>query len=373
MRREPKPKNTSSHRAYRDALPAGIVAPMSDSLLGQVLADRYELREQQAEEMLGRVYLATDKSTGSLVHVKVLHPYLTQNPVKVRRFAREVTATRAVAHPNSVAVIDAGESGDLHWLVLEYFPTRSLQDVVEKDGPLDPARAVHITAQIASALSVAHKEGIVHRNLNPGTILLLDNARRDDFVKVRDFGLSRLQADEEGEGEDDGAALTMAGARIGNTFYMAPEYIEEQLVDPRGDIYALGCILTFMLTGRPPFTGRPAQVLDKHINERPTPVSRERSDLPPWLDDYIMRLLVKNPRQRPTADAVHEVLESKSGKALNAPPMLAVGADGKAIPPGPIERLLDNKMLLASIGAGILLVAGVATTGLAIGMWYFSG
>lgn len=347
---------------------------MSDPLIGQILADRYEIRQQDAEEMLGRVYLAQDRSTGSLVHVKVLHPYLTQNVEKVRRFAREVTATSAVRHPNSVSVIDHGESGDLHWLVLEHFPTKTLQDEVEKGGPITPARAVHIAAQVASALAAAHKEGIVHRNLNPGTILLLQNTRRDDFVKVRDFGLSRLQQeDEEGGDEDgDGGALTTAGARIGNTFYMAPEYIEEQLVTPRGDIYALGGILVFMLTGHPPFTGRPGQVLEKHLHERPTPVSKERNDVPPWLDEYILLLLGKDPQKRPGADAVHDTLQRNSPKRLDPPPLASVDASGNPIPPTAIDRLMDNKAAIAVVLVALLAVGGAFLLAVAAGVWFFA-
>lgn len=346
---------------------------MSDSLLGQLLADRYEIRAQHAEEMLGRVYLATDRKTGSLVHVKVLHPYLTQNVEKVKRFAREVTATRAVAHPNSVAILDNGQTGENHWLILEYFPTVSLQEIVDKDGPLTPERALHIGAQIAAALAVAHKEGVVHRNLNPGTILLLQNARRGDYVKVRDFGLSRLQSTDDEEDDEDGHALTSVGARIGNTFYMAPEYIEEQLVDPRGDIYALGGIFTFMLTGHPPFTGRPAQVLDKHMTERPKPVSKERDDIPPWLDELILVLLGKNPRKRPSADAIVESIKRNAAMDVSPPPLLAIDVEGNPIPLTPVEQAMEHKGKIAMVAAfavGLMLVAAV---GIGLGIWLVAG
>lgn len=344
---------------------------MSNDLTGQLLADRYEIREQRAEEMLGRVYLAKDRSTGGLVNVKVLHPYLTQNVEKVRRFAREVTATSAIRHPNTVAVIDHGESGDLHWLVLEYNPARSLQEIVEQDGPLPVDKAIHVSAQIASALGAAHREGVVHRNLNPGTILLLENARRDVYVKVRDFGLSRLQGGDEDE-DEEGHALTTAGARIGNTFYMAPEYIEEQLADPRGDVYALGCILYFMLTGHPPFTGRPAQVLDKHMNERPPLLSREVEQVPPWLDEFAYRLLTKNPNQRPTADTVRETLGRNTPKSLDPPPLLAIDSEGNAVPPSPVEQAMDNRVYIALAVGGAVVLMIVVVAAIASGIMLYA-
>jgi len=327
---------------------------MQDSLIGSTLGDRYQIRAHTSEEMLGRVYLATDTATGSLVHLKVLHPYLTENPEKVRRFAREITATNAVRHPNTVAVVDHGEADALHWLVLEYAPTQALADAIESGGQVSVERACHITAQVAAALAAAHKQGVVHRNLNPSNILLLQNARRGDYVKVRDFGLSRL------EGSSD---LTAANVRIGNTYYMAPEYIDRQEVDPRGDVYALGCILVFMLTGAPPFEGRPGEVLEMHITHRPPAISQRRAGLPSWLDALVASLLDKEPRNRPSAAGLAEQLARSTSQDLSPPPLLRLDAEGQPVPLTAVEHLLENKKRTALVAGGLLSAGSVLAAG----------
>jgi serine/threonine-protein kinase len=328
---------------------------MSDTLIGQKLGNRYLVLRHVAEEMLGRVCLAKDEETGALVQIKVLHPYLTQQPDKVRRVAREVSATSAVRHPNTLAVLDHGEDDANHWLVLEYMPAESVTDRIESSGPMSFEDVAHAMSQIAEALSAAHNEGVVHRNLNPGNILLLKNARSGVYVKVRDFGLSQLDT---GDDEDDDfkEQITTVGTRLGNSFYMAPEYIRDQQVEARSDVYALGCVAYFMLTGHPPFQGRPGQVLDMHLSHIPQPPSRERSELPPWLDELVLHLLNKDPNQRPTAAAVSQTLKRNVSQDLSAPPLLRIDAEGNAIPPTPVEKAVESKWMLMGIAGGFVAI-----------------
>ncbi len=331
---------------------------MTENIVGQTLGGRYSVVSHTSEEMLGRVYLARDTATGGLVSLKVLHPYLTENPEKVRRFAREITATSAVRHANSVAVVDSGETNALHWLVLEYLNARTLQEEIESLGKIPVARAIHIGAQIASAMAAAHQEGIVHRNLNPGNVLLLNNAREGDYVKVRDFGLSRLNDDGEG-----GHALTGTGARIGNTFYMAPEYIEESTVDARGDVYALGGLLYCMVTGHPPFQGRPGQVLEMHITEPPPPLVQECPDAPRWLSDLVIQLLAKDLNRRPQADAVHDALSKQAGSDLAPPQLLSLDAEGNVVPMTQVEKVVEKKWMVLG---GVLAMGAIGLVSLAL-------
>lgn len=322
----------------------------NDALLGQTLGDRYFVLEKTGEEMLGRVYTGRDTKQDRLVSVKVLHPYLAENPEKVRRFAREISATSAVRHPNSVQVLDYGEHQGQHFFVLEYLVGRTLQEILA-EGPMPVERAASIAAQIANALDAAHAEGVVHRNLNPHNVVLLENASRGDFAKVRDFGLSKL----EDAGEEDGHGLTATGARIGNTAYMAPEYIEDSVVSPQGDLYALGCLLFHMLTGRPPFEGKSGNVLMMHISNVPEVPSRLRAEVPGWMDKLVLHLLEKDPARRPhRGRIVSGALEQGVGRSLEAPKLHGISSQGEIV-----KTSSSGKAVMAG-GAAVVLLGGVA-------------
>lgn len=337
-----------------------------DPLLGQTLAGRYQVLDHAGEEMLGRVYKARDTRGGQLVNVKVLHAYLAENPEKVQRFAREITATQAVQHPGSVRVLDHGAHGDRHYLVLEYVRAQTLHDALQ-GGKMPVERAVWIAAQVALALDAAHEGGVVHRNLNPHAILLLENARIGDYAKVRDFGLSRL----DDEVDVGGEALTAAGARIGNSAYMAPEYIENSEVSPAGDLYALGCLLYHMLTGRPPFEGKSGQVLMMHVSSEPEAPSARVSEIPAWLDRVVLHLLEKDPARRPhRGRMVAGVLEQGVGRSLAPPPLDGIDPDGEIVraKPSPLSKnaLVATAAVALLLGGGFLLLVLVLVVALAV-------
>lgn len=202
---------------------------MSDELIGAELGGRYRVEQKVGDAMLGRVYSARSVEDGRLYHVKVPYANVAGNPEKSERFRRELEAMARIENPHTLRVIDTGIHDSVAFLVLEYLAATPLSDVLER-GPLKPARVAGIVAQIATACEAAHAAGIVHRNLSPQTILLLDNARDRDFVKVTDFGLSRIV---DADADEAGGVLTQAGTRIGNVSYMAPEYIEQDEVLPR--------------------------------------------------------------------------------------------------------------------------------------------
>lgn len=341
----------------REAVPAAIVAPMShDSLPGQTLANRYQVLEKIGEEMLGRVYKARDLQSDRLVSLKVLHPYLTENVEKVRRFAREITVTSSIRHPNTVQVLDYGEHGAQHFFVLEYLRGTPLEDLL-KEGPLPFERAVAVAAQIASAMDAAHAQGAVHRNLNPQNVLLLDNAQ-GDYVKVRDFGLSKLDSGDDGDGHD----LTGTGARIGNANYMAPEYIEDGQVSAQSDLYSLGCLLYHMLTGKTPFEGRPGQVLMMHISNRAEHPSRVAQGVPSWVDKVVAHLMDKEPKRRPhRGRVVVGALEQGIGRSLEPPELQPLDRDGEIVVRSlASKRVAVNGKTVAMVAAGL---AGVVLLG----------
>lgn len=302
----------------------------TDPLVGHTLAGRYVIEGLVREEGLGKVYDAVLLPARQPISVKVLHPNLVEDKEAFGRFGREMMATAAIQHPNTIEMLDFGEHrGIFHFIVLERFQARSLGEElgVWKQLPVD--RVASIAAQIASALITAHGENIVHRNLTSDNVLLLDNAIDGDFVKIRDFGMARLH-DAEGNVDDDISDVT---TRVGTVSYMAPEYIDTGMVDPRGDLYALGCLMYEMLTGAPPFVGRQGEVLEAHMRDVPPPPS-SRVPVPLWMDALVATLLEKDPLKRPrNAAEVLTALQRGSGKRLD-PPQLAREPQPRPMPRG---------------------------------------
>lgn len=336
-----------------------VPMPLTSSLIGLVLNERFRIEEKIGEELLGSVFLATDEHPDQhqrKVMVKVLHPHLTGNPEKFARFAREITATDMVRHPNTVGVVGWGQHLELYYLVLEHVVAHPLADELAK-GPMPVERAAHIAAQVAAAVGAAHQEGVVHRNLSPHNVLLLENASKGDFVKVRDFGLSKLES---GDSDDGNTNLTQAGARVGNTHYMAPEYVEGGNVHPKGDLYAVGALFFHMVCGRPPYEGRAADVLTAHIAD-PVPVPRSiKPDLPPWTDQAVAQLMAKKPKDRPGGYQAVQMLEGYVGHSLAAPELLEVRHDGTIVRPSKAPAVAAGIAGMAMIAAGLSLIALLA-------------
>lgn len=267
--------------------------PAIDDIIGKRFAGRFEVEAFLEEGGMGRVYRARQVGMDRAVALKVLLPELAADDELVKRFHREMRATTAIEHPNTVRVYDYGtaEDGQL-FLALEFLEGRSLDDVIADDAPMPPERVAQIGRGIARALAAAHHHGIVHRDLKPENVMLVDRYGRGDFVKVLDFGLARLT-----EGTED-EALTATGIRVGSPMYMAPEYVQEFVVTSQSDLYALGVLLYQLTTGRTPFRGRPYELLSKHVTEAPKPPS-QYAPVPAWLEELILKLLAKAPSDRP--------------------------------------------------------------------------
>jgi len=298
----------------------------NDPLIDSTVAGRYAVRAFAHDEALGRVYRAWDTHDERLVHLKVLAHEFANDSRKFERFGREITATFMVTHPNTVEVLDFGEDDGRLFLVLEFLVGRELSADLLR-GPLEPLRVASIGAQVAAAIGAAHQEGIVHRNLCPDNIFLLDNARSGDAVKVRDFGLSKLESAEATEG-----GLTTANTRMGVAAYTAPEYMSTGNFHLKGDLYALGAVMWHMLVGRPPFEGPIDQVLNAVMTSSPPPPSEEQPEVPPWLDELVGDLLAREPGDRPGAYKVVQRLEKGAGTQLTMPELLDLDADGQPIP-----------------------------------------
>jgi serine/threonine-protein kinase len=235
----------------------------------------------------------------------------------IARFEREVRATSRLTHPNTVSIFDYGRTRDgVFYYAMEYLDGLDLQRVVQEHGPLPPARVIYILAQIAGALSEAHRAGLVHRDLKPANVFLCDRGGQRDTVKVLDFGLVK----DTGPNNSD-PAQTELNVLIGTPTYLAPESIHSPAeVDARSDLYAVGAIGYFLLTGREVFQGASIVALCiAHLSEKPVrPSERIKREMPADLEALIMRCLAKQPEERPaTAAALRQALLACSVPAWN--------------------------------------------------------
>jgi serine/threonine protein kinase len=268
--------------------------------------------ERIGSGMMGTVFLCEDCRRNRLVAFKVLPSAIAQDRTARMRFVREARAGAAAWHRN-VVTIHSIEDGDPCYITMEYIDGCSLQRIVERCGPLEPARAAHYIAEVAAGLQSIHAQGIVHRDIEPGNILV----NRQGRVKIIDFGLARAVDDVDGPG----FITDYVDKCYGTGDYLAPEVAAGKTLQS-ADIYSLGATFYFCLTGQPPFgeRGTIAQKLDWHQNCRPTPIRSRRPEVRKDLAGVIDRMLAKDPRDRfPSTAAVVEALEPWQRKPV-APP-----------------------------------------------------
>jgi eukaryotic-like serine/threonine-protein kinase len=275
----------------------------------RVLSGRYELAHLVARGGMAEVYRARDQLLDRPVALKVLFPELSVDRSFVERFRREAQAAANLSHPNIVPVFDWGEDTGTYFIVMEFVDGRALSSILRTAGPLHPDRAAEIAADVAGALSYAHRHGVVHRDVKPGNVLITE----EGTIKVTDFGIARAVNTEE--------SLTQTGAVMGTATYFSPEQAEGMGVDSRSDIYSLGVVLFEMVTGRPPFLGdTPVAVASKHVREHP-PAPREiNPGVPPDLEAIILKCLAKSPDHRyATGDDLRiDLLRFREGRSVGA-------------------------------------------------------
>ncbi|MFL6336077.1 MAG: protein kinase domain-containing protein [Pyrinomonadaceae bacterium] len=326
----------------------------SDGLIGLVLDDKYRLDERLGEGGMGAVYRATHLLIERPVAVKVLNPRLVADDTAKERFRREARAAGRLQHSNAVAVTDFGETREgLVYLVMELLEGRPLREVLAREAPLDPARAVSLMLQISAAVEAAHEAGIIHRDLKPGNIFLVQRPDSPYIVKVLDFGIAKIAADDEGNLVD---TLTGTGVMIGTPRYMSPEQCDGAELTPASDVYSLGVILYEMLTGQTPFSGvSPLALALKHSSENPRPPRELVASIPPALEAVVLQTLEKAAEARP-ADAgafrrelfaVAERLGLEHSAGFSAPTIETLRDAGTETPSGrlviDIERLRRSR------------------------------
>ncbi|TML13370.1 MAG: serine/threonine protein kinase, partial [Actinobacteria bacterium] len=224
-----------------------------------VFNGRYELQRRLARGGMADVFLARDRLLDRPVAIKVLFPDLAADPAFVQRFRREAQAAANLNHPNIVSIFDWGQQDDTYFIVMEFIDGRSLADLIRTEGALDADRAAEIASDVAAALGIAHRSGVIHRDVKPGNVLITS----DGQVKVADFGIATVLS-------DTNTDLTRAGTVMGTATYFSPEQAQGRSVDARSDLYSLGAVLYEMIVGRPPFKGdTPLAVAIKHVQDQP--------------------------------------------------------------------------------------------------------
>ena len=247
------------------------------------VADRYLLTERIATGGMGEVWQAQDDVLSRTVAVKVLKAEYADDPEFLDRFRNEARHTAALSHPGIANVFDYGEADRTAYLVMEYVRGEPLSAVLAREGRLPPDRTLDIVGQTALALQAAHDEGIVHRDVKPGNILI----RPDGVVKVTDFGIARAM---------DAAPVTRTGLVVGTAAYLSPEQAGGKPVTPASDIYSLGVVAYECLTGRRPFDdASPVAVAMAHLNTAPPALPK---DVPPLVVDFVNQALEKDPARR---------------------------------------------------------------------------
>ena len=258
---------------------------------------QYRLLERLGAGGMGEVYKAEHVLLKRPCAIKLIKPGSETDSTALARFEREVRATAELSHWNTVEIYDYGHTDDgTFYYVMELLHGLSLDELVNRHGPLPPARAVHLLRQTCRALGEAHASGLVHRDIKPANIFAARRGGIFDVAKLLDFGLVKQRTSEETEGQD----VTSKGAFAGSPLFMAPEqatdFGEE---DARSDIYSLGAVSYYLLTGKPPFSGQnPVKIIMAHSRDEVTPLSKIRDDIPADLDQVVLRCLAKKPADR---------------------------------------------------------------------------
>jgi len=299
-------------------------------VVGELIADRYELEELVGSGGMSSVYRAHDRLLERSVALKILHEQFTRDEDYVERFRREARSVAQLAHPNIVTVIDRGEQDGRQFIVFEYVNGENLKELVDREGPLPVREAIALTLQVARGLSFAHDQGLVHRDVKPQNVLLDGDGR----AKVTDFGIAHAV---------DVDGMTITGTIMGTSNYIAPEQASGQPVDEQTDVYSLGCVLYELLAGEVPFEGDTfVAVAMKHVNEPAPSVTEVRPDVPPRLDWAIQRAMAKEHTERfgsmaefaSELEACHGELDGEEGATMIVPAPRAA----KSRPPAARKR-----------------------------------
>ena len=260
---------------------------MSGDMIGRVIKGRYKLIDELGRGSFATVYIARDTKNNRIYAVKVMHFEFSDDGELLARFQREAHILLHLSDPHIVRIFDYGDENDIHYIVMDYIDGQNLKYHTLTHGPMDALRALDYARQIAEGLDTAYKHGVVHRDIKPQNIVI--NSK--DVVKITDFGLARSR---------ETVTLTQSNVFMGTAYYIPPEQAESgRSADTRSDLYSVATVLFEMLTGRPPFEGETAvDIVVKHMNEKVPSICRIRSDLPPEIDEFMLKAMAKSPEDR---------------------------------------------------------------------------
>ena len=263
----------------------------------------YTVESQLGEGGMGRVFKAVG-ADGQPVALKIVKEEMTSDEVFIKRFKREAEIAQRIQHPNVVSVVATGEFDGLPWAAQVFISGGSLEERLDKLGALDLHQVIGIFKQVAAGLDVLHENGLVHRDLKPGNILV--DERGTPFIA--DFGLAK-------DHQHEGTVLTRPGQALGSMDYMAPEQIRGEDVGPATDVYALACMLVELLTGKPPFADKVGmRIMWAHLQDEPPHPSDVNPQLPRPVGDAILKGLAKEPAERPqSATEFMRLVEEAAG------------------------------------------------------------
>ena len=295
--------------------------PVADPMIGRVIDGRYRVLELLGVGGMGAVYKVEHTAMGKIAALKMLHPTLSNDREVVRRFRREAEAVARLDHPCTVQVFDFGASPIGLYMVMEYIRGEDLGLILRRDGRMGWSRAAPLLLQICDALTEAHAAGIIHRDLKPENVLVARARGGGDAAKVVDFGLAKLCQ------RDEANNVTARGSLVGTPFYMSPEQIRSEELDPRSDIYSFGAMMYRMLTGEPPFAGpTPLSVVTQHLVEPLVPPSQRapQVDWDPRVEAIILRCMAKERDERfadvPALRAAIDEARVPDASPRNTPP-----------------------------------------------------
>src|SRR5215468_2923404 len=327
-----------------------------EELVGRTIADgRYQIVRLLGEGGMGAVYQARQVAMDRMVALKLIQPEIVRSPAAAARFHREMKLTARIEHANTIRVYDFGETQGQLFLTMELLRGRTLTQALAESGRFDLGRIVRIATQVTRALQAAHSEGVVHRDLKPDNVMLLDQYGEHDVVKVLDFGIAKSLDEHE-------PGMTTAGAIIGTPAYMSAEQAMGRPVDQRSDLYSLGIMLYEMASGRVPFTASATTaLLVAHASEPPPPLWQVAPDVAPGLAALVEELLRKDPAARPqTARLVEQRLEALVG----APVLPQIPMTVKVQPPPPPGK---SRGVWIALALAVLVGGGVTAAVLAGG------
>lgn len=315
---------------------------------GTLIDSRYTVRSRIGSGGMADVYLCDDQHLGRPVALKVMHERFAADQSFVQRFEREAQAAAGLQHKNVVNVFDRGQVGSTYYIAMEYLPGRTLKDVVNAMGALDPKLAIHLTLQILAAAKFAHSKGLIHRDIKPQNVMIDDEWN----VKVTDFGIAHNPVDGD---------ITQTGQMVGTAQYISPEQAQGKPVSNASDLYSVGVVLFELLTGKVPFDGDSSVAIAlQHINQPAPRPSAVKPGVPPALDAIVMKAMAKSPVERyASAEEFSQALERAAGN-LGAPPGKTEIRGAVAATPQAAKDNKKRNWIIAGCVLAALIVAALA-------------